>query len=84
MAKKADVSRWASADVEIRKVIGALLEAAQMTKPELAVRMHMPESTFYKRMHEPQSFRLDELRRLTDVAAAYQVEVPLGLGGQRV
>lgn len=71
------------ADIEIRKVIGALLEASELSKPELAVRLHIPQTTFYNRLHRPSEFRLSELRRLADLAEQYAVEVPLGLGGER-
>lgn len=84
MAKKVNAAtRWAVADLEIRKVIGALLEVADLSKPELAVRLHISQTGFYNKLHRPADFRLSELRRLADMAEQYGVEVPLGLGGER-
>lgn len=75
---------WTSADVEIRKVIGALMEVAAIKKPELAARLGMTPPTLHARLRNPSDFRLVELRRLCDLATEYGVEVDhLTLGGAK-
>lgn len=78
------VAGWTSADVEIRKVIGSLIEVTAIKKPELAVRLGMTPPTLYARLRKPSEFRLVELRRLCDLATEYGVEVDhLTLGGAK-
>lgn len=78
------VAGWTSADVEIRKVIGSLIEVTAIKKPELAVRLGMAPPTLYARLRKPSDFRLAELRRLCDLATEYGVEVDhLTLGGAK-
>lgn len=75
---------WTSADVEIRKVIGALIEGTAIKKPELAARLGMAPPTLYARLKRTADFRLVELRRLCDLATEYGVEVDhLTLGGAK-
>ena len=61
--------RLSAADLENRTIIATIKYGMEMTHiepPELALAMQTSVKTVYSRFKHPESFRLEELRRISD------------------
>ena len=73
--KQRSIAHSADADEQLRVIVATRKMRDQITQKEIADRIGLSPVTFSRRLAKPEKFRIEELRRLSDVLGMTDTEI---------